>query len=273
MKKISFSLYLLLLLAFKAGAFEVDTIAIPSKANGIAVKAIVILPDKAVGENAVKCPVLYLLHGYSGDETNWLGKKTNLPEIADEKGIIIVCPDGKNSWYLDSPLKKDNQYETFISYEMIEYVDNTYSTIPDRNHRAITGLSMGGHGALYNAFKHKDVFGAVGSMSGAIDVNAGGKNYELNTLLQSGANGKTDWGDYSVIAQVNNLQNNDLAISFDCGIDDFCFFYNEALHKALVEKKIDHDYTVRPGVHSWKYWINSIDFHILFFCNYFSLSQ
>jgi S-formylglutathione hydrolase FrmB len=271
MKKISLVLYLLLLVVSKAGAFEVDTIAIPSKANGIEVKTIVMLPDKALGENGVNCPVLYLLHGYAGDETDWLTKKTNLPEIADEKGIIIVCPDGKNSWYLDSPLKKDSQYETFISFELVDYVDSVYHTIPDRHHRAITGLSMGGHGALYNAFKHKEVFGAVGSMSGAIDIRAGGKNYGLIYLLKNAADGKTDWGECSVIAQVKNLKNNELAISIDCGFNDFCFFYNEALHKALIEKKIDHDYTIRPGVHSWDYWTNSIDYHVLFFCNYFSL--
>jgi S-formylglutathione hydrolase FrmB len=273
MKRFILLLLIGILSSWKVQAL-VDTVAIYSQANGTAIQTIVILPAKAVGDQAQRCPVVYLLHGYTGNETDWLTKKPDLPAIADKKGIIIVCPDGKNSWYLDSPLKKDNQYETFISIELIDYIDSHYSTLPDRRHRAITGLSMGGHGALYNAFKHTDVFGAAGSMSGAVDMNSGGKNFGLIYLLKSMANGNTgNWGDHSVLAQIKNLKNNKPAITVDCGIDDFCFSYNEALHYALVKQGINHDYTVRPGAHTWEYWTNSIDYHLLFFCNYFALSD
>ncbi|MDR0798229.1 MAG: esterase family protein [Dysgonamonadaceae bacterium] len=272
MKKIGFLLIISLLFPLKKTAANVDSIRIFSPANGISIRTLVILPEKALGEQAEACPVVYLLHGYSGNETDWLTHKTDLPSIADEKGLIIVCPDGKNSWYLDSPLKKDNQYETFISVELINYIDTHYATISDRYHRAITGLSMGGHGAMYNAFKHPDVFGAVGSMSGAINVNNGGKNFTLASLLPSMTNGNTgNWGAHSVLAQIAHLKNQELAILFDCGINDFCLPYNEALHKALVDKKIDHDYTIRPGSHTWDYWTNSIDYHLLFFQKYFEI--
>jgi S-formylglutathione hydrolase FrmB len=267
-------LLLLFLLFVKIEAYFIDRIAIPSKANGISVNTIVILPNKALGERAQNSPVVYLLHGYDGGETDWLAGKKNLPQIADEKNIIIVCPDGKNSWYLDSPIKKDNQYETFISSELVDYIDKHYRTIPHRNYRAITGLSMGGHGALYNAFKHSDVFSAVGSMSGAIDLKQKDNNYKLTSLLPSMTHGNSDnWGSHSVMAQVANLKNQDLAIIIDCGIKDFTFLYNEAVHKALVKKGIDHDYTIRPGTHSWDYWKNSIDYHLLFFSKYFTSHQ
>ena len=222
MKKLVIFVFLFIVIFAKAEASFVDVVAIPAKASGIDIKTTVILPEKALGRNAQNCPVVYLLHGYDGDEKNWLSRKPNLPEIADEKNIIIVCPDGKNSWYLDSPLKKDSQYETFISRELVDYIDKHYPTIPDRKHRAITGLSMGGHGALYNAFKNKDIFGAVGSMSGAVDIKQRGTNYGLIYLLSSMANGNTgNWGDHSVIVQVANLKNKDLAIIIDCGVDDF----------------------------------------------------
>ena len=271
LRYLAFIVYLLVFSA-KAEAFFVDTIVIPSKACGINIKTIVILPDKALGENGQNCPVVYLLHGHSGNEMDWITKKKDLTRIADEKNIIIVCPDGKNSWYLDSPLKKDNQYETFISLELVSYIDKHYRTIPDRRGRAITGLSMGGHGALYNAFKHKNVFGAVGSMSGAIDIKRRGDNFGLIHLLPTMAGGNTsNWGNHSVIAQITNLKNKDLAIIIDCGRDDFCFPLNEAINKVLVEKGIEHDYIVRPGNHTWDYWINALDYHILFFCKYFVL--
>ena len=263
----------LFVLSSQAEAFVIETIVIPAKASGINVKTIVILPDKAVGENGQNCPVVYLLHGHGGDETDWITRKKNLTRIADEKNIIIVCPDGKNSWYLNSPMKKDNQYETFISTELVNYIDQNYRTLRDRRYRAITGLSMGGHGALYNAFKHTDIFGAVGSMSGAIDIARRGDNFGLIHLLPTMAGGNTsNWGNHSVIAQIKNLKKNELAIIIDCGRDDFCFPYNEAIHKALVEKVIDHDYIVRPGNHTWDYWVNALDYHLLFFSKYFALN-
>ncbi len=61
--------------------------------------------------------------------------------------MILVCPDGGyNSWYFDSPIDLTSKYETHISNEVVNYIDTNYKTIPDRNHRVITGLSMGGMG-------------------------------------------------------------------------------------------------------------------------------
>ena len=74
------------------------------------------------------------------------------------------------SWYWNSPVDPKSQYETFISDELIKAIDSKYKTIKNRTGRAITGLSMGGHGALYLAIKHQDVFGAAGSMSGGVDI-------------------------------------------------------------------------------------------------------
>ena len=106
------------------------------------------------------CPVIYLLHGYGGNARTWVGIKPDLSKIADEKGIFFVCPDGKNTWYWDSPLNADVRYETFISDELVKYVDSHYKTVADRKGRAITGLSMGGHGAMWNGLRHSDVFSA-----------------------------------------------------------------------------------------------------------------
>jgi S-formylglutathione hydrolase FrmB len=265
---IFFSLWLF---AFTANAARVDSIAVQSNAMKTKVKTIVIVPDKALKAQAVRCPVIYLLHGYSGNETDWISRfKSNLPEIVEEKGIIIVCPDGKNSWYLDSPLDKTSQYETFISSELVGYIDLNYNTIADRNHRAITGLSMGGHGALFNAFRHKDIFGAAGSMSGAVDIRQRGDNYGLVKLLGDISQNKERYEQLSVLNQIDKLSNGDLAIAFDCGVSDFCFPLNEALNKALWDKGIDHEYTIRQGKHTGEYWRNSIDYHILFFSKFFN---
>lgn len=84
--------------------------------------------------------------------------------------MIIACPDGENSWYWDSPLDPASQFETFVSQEFPDWIDAHYPTIPSREGRAVTGLSMGGHGALWTALRHKDRFGAAGSTSGGVDI-------------------------------------------------------------------------------------------------------
>lgn len=91
--------------------------------------------------------VVYLLHGYGGNETTWPSLKPELKDYADRENLIFVCPNGENSWYWDSPLNEDSQFETFVSRELVSYVDGHYRTLPSREKRAITGLSMGGHGA------------------------------------------------------------------------------------------------------------------------------
>ncbi|MDR2057701.1 MAG: esterase family protein [Dysgonamonadaceae bacterium] len=248
---------------------QVDSVLIESRSMNDSIKTIVILPETALNPNPQKCPVIYLLNGYSGNEKQWIGIKPDLPQIANEKGVIFVCPDGRNSWYLDSPLDQTSQYETFISSELVAYIDEHYNTLADRKYRAITGLSMGGHGALYNAFRHKEIFGAVGSTSGAVDIRQRGDNFGLVHLLGDNKENKENWERHSVLNQIDNLSNGDLAIYFDCGTSDFCFQLNEALNQALLNKGIDHDYTIRPGEHNASYWRNAIDYHILFFCKYF----
>ncbi len=245
-------------------AAKIDTLKIKSESLK-EVNTMVVVPDIA---SKKACPVIYLLHGYLGDETSWLGIKPNLPEIADEKGLIFVSPDGQNNWYLNSPMDKTSQYETFISVELVNYIDQHYNTLKDRKFRAITGLSMGGHGALYNAFRHKDVFGAVGSMSGVTNVHFGLENLELGKFL---GKDNENWVNASVMNQIDKIKNGELAIYVDCGVNDFLFEDNKQFNAALWEKGIDHEFTIRQGVHDGDYWNNSIDYHILFFCKYFGI--
>ncbi|MDR1371586.1 MAG: esterase family protein [Dysgonamonadaceae bacterium] len=250
-------------------AAQIDSVMITSRSMDTKIKTAVIVPEIALGDSAKRCPVIYLLHGYGGSEKQWLYIKPDLLQIADEKNIIFVIPDGKNSWYLNSPLDKNSQYETFISSELIEFTDSSYKTLPDRNHRAITGLSMGGHGALFNAFRHKEIFGAAGSMSGAVDIRQRGNNSGLVKLLGSFDQYPENWDNNSVLNHTASINSGDLAIYIDCGKDDFCFKQNETLHAELNRLGINHDYTIRPGAHTHDYWRNSIDYHILFFSKYF----
>ena len=247
-------------------AAKVDTVEVHSRKMGRAVRTIVISPEKTEGKGAA---VVYLLHGYGGNAKTWIGIKPNLPQIADEKGIIFVCPDGKNSWYWDSPLNPSYRYETFISSELVKYIDEHYKTIADRKGRAITGLSMGGHGAMWNAIRHKDMFGASGSTSGGMDIRPFPKNWDMAKQLGEYESNKEVWDNHTVINLIDKIENGDLAIIVDCGEDDFFLNVNKDLHNRLLERKIDHDFITRPGGHTGQYWNNSIDYQILFFDKFF----
>ncbi|HLZ88830.1 MAG TPA: alpha/beta hydrolase-fold protein, partial [Puia sp.] len=150
-------------------AGPVDTILVHSAAMNKDIKCVVISPGGKPAPGA-HWPVIYLLHGYSGDYAQWIHTAPQLAQESTADGILFVCPDGGyDSWYFDSPVDPSVRYETFITSELIPYIDRHYSTLPDKTHRAITGLSMGGHGALYLAIRHRDLFGAAGATSGGVD--------------------------------------------------------------------------------------------------------
>ena len=265
-------LLIALLLVWVAPSFaaKVDTLLIKSPSMNKDVQVVVVTPDAALGKKAVVCPAIYLLHGYGGNAKTWIGIKPNLPQIADEKGIIFVCPDGKNSWYWDSPVNPSFRYETFISSELVNYTDTHYAAIPEKRGRAITGLSMGGHGALWNAIRHKDVFGAAGSTSGGVDIRPFPNNWEMKKQLGELTANEAIWNNHTVINQIDKLVNGDLALIIDCGESDFFLEVNKELHKRLLAYKIDHDFITRPGGHTGTYWNNSIDYQILFFSKFFN---
>lgn len=248
-------------------AAQVDTLMIRSESMDKDIQVVTIQPDKSIkGE---KCPVIYLLHGHGGHAKTWINVRPDLPEIADRDGIIFVCPDGKDSWYWDSPVVKEFRYETFISRELVNYIDSHLATIPDRSKRAITGLSMGGHGAMWNAIRNQDVFGAVGATSGGLDIRPFPNSWGMKKYLGERDSNLETWNNHTVINQLDRLKDGALAIIIDCGVDDFFYGVNKAVHERLLQQKISHDFIIRPGAHNGTYWKNSILYQIKFFKIFF----
>ncbi|WP_241507256.1 alpha/beta hydrolase [Aquimarina sediminis] len=232
------------------------------------IRNVVILPN-GYSTQKEKFPVLYLLHGVGGDYSDWVIKAPKIKEYSDKNNIIIVCPDaGVTSWYFDSPIDDQMNYETYISKELVNFIDTTYNTSPEKNSRAITGLSMGGHGALYLAFKHQDVWGAAGSMSGGVDICQFPNNWDIAKRLGEYSDNKKVWEQHTVTNLIPLLKG-DLKLIIDCGYDDFFFDVNKQFHNKLVKRKIEHDYIERPGKHNWDYWSNAIQYQFVFFNNFF----
>lgn len=250
---------------------QTDTVEVPAQKMNRSIKVAVVVPHQYRIYPDTKYPVVYLLHGAWGCYRDW-PHKANLDSLADTYSTIIVCPDGQDSWYLDSPIDPSFQFETFISYELVNYIDSHYRTYPRREMRAITGLSMGGHGALWNAFRHPDVFASCGSMSGGVDISKFPGRWHIADRLGDYDNNQQRWIEHSVISLVPTLEPGQNII-IDIGYDDLFFEVNNNLHEALLQQGVEHDYTVRHGDHNWQFWVNSIDYHMMFFHKIFAAEQ
>lgn len=247
-----------------------DTVETYSAAMHKKIRALVIKPKTYTEKAAERFPVIYLLHGYGGKFSDWARKAPHIGNYADLYNFIIVCPDGNTgSWYFDSPEDSSYRYETYVAKELVAWVDEHYKTEARREGRAIVGLSMGGHGALYLAFKHLETFGAAGSMSGGVDLRPFPNNWELPLRLGKYAGYPQRWEENSVINMTDRIAQNPPALMIDCGTADFFYTVNVAFHEKLMEKNIPHDFISRPGDHSWAYWQNAVGYQLLFMHKFF----
>ena len=271
MKKLRYTLFLVLLF-FSAQAAHVDTIQVFSPSMNKNIKTCVIVPDN-YKKSKKKFPVVYLLHGYSGNYATWVKSFKEVSQQVDKYGFIAIGVDGNySSWYFNSPIDPTFKYETYIIDELVPFIDKKYKTIASREGRAISGLSMGGHGALYLSLKHQDVFGAAGSMSGGVDIRPFSEKWNIKKRLGAINDFPDNWEKNTVVNLIELNQNNNLKLIIDCGVDDFFIDVNRELHQKMLALKIDHDYIERPGKHNIDYWENSLKFQLLFFYNFFHSS-
>lgn len=269
MKK-TICIVLLFLVFFSAKAAKVDTIQVFSASMKKNIKTCVIVPDN-YKKNKKKFPVVYLLHGYSGNYATWVKSFKDVSIQVDKYGFIAIGVDGNySSWYFDSPIDPTFKYETYVIDELIPFIDQKYKTIANREGRAISGLSMGGHGALYLSLKHQDVFGAAGSMSGGVDILPFPEKWDIKKRLGTITKFPENWDKNTVVNMLGLLESNNLKLIIDCGVDDFFIDVNRELHTKMLALKINHDYIERPGKHNIEYWENALKFQMLFFYNYFN---
>ena len=276
-----FLLLALLLFSLTARAARVDTLDIPSAAMHKTYRAAVVVPASYAKNKKANYPVLYLLHGAWGHFGDWLNKtpdKLLLHRLADEYNLIIVTPEGETfSFYLDSPVSPDSQFETYLTKEVIPAIDQHYRTVPDRKGRVIAGLSMGGHGALYLSARHPDLYCAAGSMSGALDLttfnrklspaDAAARARLWAPVLGAETENPERFAANSVLSLLEQLHRNGQPIIIDCGVDDGLLEINREVHRRLLYANTPHDNTERPGGHNWPYWQNALPYQVLFLNN------
>jgi len=274
MKKmaIAVSFLVISLLTFSQGK-TIEGLSIHSKILGKDIRYAIYLPaDYETSQR--RYPVLYLLHGYSDDETGW-SQFGEVQQIAGEtmaKGdatqMVIAMPDAGVSWYINDAGGKV-RYEDFFINEFIPYIDSVYKTRNKKQYRAVAGLSMGGYGTLIYAMKHPDLFAACAPLSAAIWNDDrivefspdDWTNYKFNELFGTNLSGKarlTDtWNKNSIlkIAATTPVEKlNQVRYYIDCGDDDFLIKGNMELHALLTDRKVNHEFRVRDGAHNWSYW-------------------
>jgi enterochelin esterase-like enzyme len=236
-----------------------------------------------------KYPVLYLLHGYTGNETDWIqfGNANYIADHAIAAGeitpMIIVTPDGRNDWYVNS---SDGTvlYEDMFVKEFIPFIEKTYAVRGTKEFRVISGLSMGGHGSLILALRHPELFAVSAPLSAAIYTEGQWTSFTqdrydnyFGPIYGMGLEGEArltgNFKKYSVLNIVENQPADSTArVKFyiDCGDDDFLTVGNSQLHILMNEKKIPHQYRVRDGAHNWTYWREALPDALKFVSGSFS---
>ena len=271
-------LFLLIAGASAAAQSRIDCSALNSHVLKQVIHYCVYLP---AGYDAAKAPtvskrypVLYFLHGLGDNEQTLFnsGGWTLLDDLRNQHKMgdfLIVAPEGRRSFYINSA-DGSVRYSDFFLQEFLPHIESKYRIRPGRAGRAISGISMGGYGALRFAFVHPELFSAVSAQSAALITES---PQALDSASRTGAPlagvlaavfGKPinvpHWNDNSpfVLAKRNAAALKKLAIYFNCGQDDNYGFEKgaAALHNELQKESVKHEYRAYPGDHSLTYFLS-----------------
>ena len=258
LKVIDLNYTLLILLALILGCKETpiiidkdSTIQIASISSSILdmdVNYSVYLPPSY--ESGGPFPVLYLLHGYYGNHLDW--PRNGMRQIMDRElnsgnstEMIVIMPDGMDSFYIDDFDERKLDYEQFFFQEFVPEIESKFNIVKAKTHRGIAGLSMGGYGTTIYGLKYHHLFSFAYSMSGVVFLDEKFENiFEI-------VNSKTS-------TELTQLPK----IFLDCGTEDLLFESNDYLSNFLTQKNIEHTFTKGIGAHEWSYWVNSLSIAI-----------
>lgn len=204
-------------------------------------------------------PVLYLLHGLTGDYKDWT-TRTNIAEYTRTLPLIVVMPDGENQWYTNAT--EGPKFEDYITTDLPADVVAKYRTVNSRYGRAIAGLSMGGYGALKIGLKRPAQFAVVGAFSGAFGVTVEGRYDKMIESVKAEPLARV----FGPAGSDTRKQNDVLTLAavvrpagapyiyIDCGTSDQLITENREVVAALHKAGVAYEYHEIAGAHSWDYW-------------------
>lgn len=252
----------------------IEEIRIPSPSMGKEIPACVVLPDKYAADPGMAFSVVYVLHGAGGNYRTYATEEVKF--LADRHEMLFVCADGgRTSWWFDAPADPSYRYETHVTKELVPWIDAHYRVIRDRAHRAVMGGSMGGHGACWIGFRHRDLFGAIGSIYGGVNLWDFPGNWDIAKRLGPRDQFPDRWREHSVVTEARKLRNGDVNLLMVVGTSDFFLPANRELHGILTSNKVAHTYIEKRTAEE-KTSGHSGDFNAMmkpilaaFFANYF----
>ncbi|MBB4755134.1 alpha/beta hydrolase [Actinoplanes lobatus] len=223
----------------------------PSAAMGRRAQFNVYLPPGYTRTSAKRFPVVYMLNGFNGSNIEWEAR--NIDSVLDKLGVeaIVVFPDGGSGWYVDTSA---GRYRTMIVDEIVPLVDRAYRTVADREHRGISGVSMGGQGAFTLGLLNPAVFSSIASHMGALSLPP-----LVGTSAEQAAN--AGLRPLTLVAGMPVADLDRHRYYFDGGDSDEYRFGAAAqqMSTALAAKGVRHDYQLGAGRHDDAYWMPKLD--------------
>jgi len=238
---------------------------------------------KDAKNQGARYPVLYFLHGLGDNEQTLFntGGWTLIEDLRQQHKIgdfLVVAPEGRSTFYINSADGME-RYSDFFLREFMPAMEKKYRVLPGRMGRAISGISMGGYGALRFAFAYPELFSSVSAQSAALIVES---PKQMNTAAKSGSPmvsaltsvfgnpidvGHWQANDPFTLAKRNRVALLKTAIYFNCGQNDNYGFEKgaAALDKQLTNQGIKHEYHPYSGDHSLDYFLShlgeTMEFH------------
>ncbi len=288
MKKFIFSAAILLAAAFSLNAQEVkeqDPAAHQARVFPIPVEHLyfhsnvlnadknfsVMLPKSYSKEPDRRYPVVYMLHGAGENDWEWANIAVSMISEAitmitndgSAAECIVVFPNANEAGHMGYFNQPDWKYEDYFFNELMPLIDKRYRTIPDKGHRAIGGLSMGGGGSFNYGMRHPELFSSVYAISAAVSPALFDTAQANPSVLPQTMNG----GNYTA-EQIEVAKS--VYFVLDCGDDDFLFDANVATYQQMKKNGMKVQFRCFDGAHASYYWYDALRRAMVYFTRHFS---
>lgn len=231
----------------------------------------VMLPRSYSKEPNRRYPVVYMLHGAGENDWEWANISVSMISEAitmitndgSAAECIVVFPNANEAGHMGYFNQPDWKYEDYFFNELMPCIDKRYRTIPDKGHRAIGGLSMGGGGSFNYGMRHPELFSSVYAISAAVSPALFDTAQANPSVLPQTMNG----GNYTA-EQIEVAKS--VYFVLDCGDDDFLFDANVATYQQMKKNGMKVQFRCFDGAHASYYWYDALRRAMVYFTRHFS---
>ena len=203
---------------------------------------------------------LYLFHGYTGDDSDWI-RGSGIERYAEEHDLAVIMPNCRNSFYSD--YGPGHKYFSYVVSEIVPFAEKMFPLLKGRENRFTAGLSMGGYGAFKIALSRPDLFSAAASLSGAVDIMrivSGDSTAKVDFTALFGDLSKIGESDHDLyrLMEKQGEALKDMKFYQACGTEDFLYDMNREFKAHMESTGLNYTYSEGPGGHEWNFWDDQI---------------